>query len=92
VQASGAVGIGARTLVGERSVVIADAGVSVGDSCVIGDEVLLSDNVRVGSRVRIGPRACLMTGAEVPDGTVILARSVVEGPGRAQTVARSRSR
>jgi carbonic anhydrase/acetyltransferase-like protein (isoleucine patch superfamily) len=92
VQASGPVSIGAGTLVGERSVVIADAGVSVGDSCVIGDEVLLSDGVRVGSRVRIGPRACLMPGAEVPDGSVILARSVVEGSVGAQTVARSRSR
>jgi UDP-3-O-[3-hydroxymyristoyl] glucosamine N-acyltransferase len=104
VEAEGTVTIGAHTLVGARSVLIATSAISVGDDSVIGDESLLRDNVRVGNAVRIGTRACLLPGADVGDGSVVVARSVVDrpvAPGTTvsgvparpdQTRARSRSR
>jgi UDP-3-O-[3-hydroxymyristoyl] glucosamine N-acyltransferase len=86
---AGEVRIGARTLIGERAVLVSLAGVTVGEDCVIGDFAAVTpgdpplrrEPVRLGDRVRLGAHAAVEAGASLADGTVVGSYVVVVAEG-----------
>jgi UDP-3-O-[3-hydroxymyristoyl] glucosamine N-acyltransferase len=77
--AAGAVGIGARTLVGDRVFVVGLAGVEIGRDCVLGDFAAVGvaagpgapRATRLGDRVRLGAHAVVEAGAQIAPGSVV---------------------
>ena len=75
---AGVLALGARTLVGERAILVSMAGLSTGEDCVIGAYAAVTpgaplrrEPVRLGDRVRLGAHAAVEPGADIPDGTVV---------------------
>ena len=79
----GTVRIGAGARIGERAVLVADAGIDVGAGCEVGDWAVIADAepafadgpapVRLGDGARIGLHASVVAGATVAPGEVVAA-------------------